>query len=73
MEMDMYRFYCEEGVSFDGSIVLTGSDVNHIKNVLRMKQGERLIACDGANIPVSSPNALVKNTQEIAPIIEALA
>ncbi len=43
----MYRFYCEEGVSFDGSIVLTGSDVNHIKNVLRMKQGECLIACDG--------------------------
>lgn len=43
----MYRFYCEEGAALDGSLVLTGSDVNHIKNVLRMKQGERLIACDG--------------------------
>lgn len=47
MEMDMYRFYCEEGAAPGGSLVLTGSDVNHIKNVLRMKQGERLIACDG--------------------------
>lgn len=43
----MYRFYCEEGASFGGNLVLTGSDVNHIKNVLRMKQGECLIACDG--------------------------
>lgn len=43
----MYRFYCEEGTAKNGQLTLTGSDVNHIKNVLRMKAGERLIACDG--------------------------
>jgi 16S rRNA (uracil1498-N3)-methyltransferase len=28
-------------------ITITGVDVNHIKNVLRMKQGEELIICNG--------------------------
>lgn len=43
----MYRFYCEEGTALNGQLLLTGNDVNHIKNVLRMKPGEQLIACDG--------------------------
>ncbi|MBQ3545305.1 MAG: 16S rRNA (uracil(1498)-N(3))-methyltransferase [Lachnospiraceae bacterium] len=32
----------------DKKIVITGSDVNHIKNVLRMKIGEELLISDGA-------------------------
>lgn len=43
----MYRFYCEEGSAKDGKLALAGGDVNHIKHVLRMRAGERLIACDG--------------------------
>ena len=31
----------------DGLIRITGSDVNHIKNVLRIRQGEEMLVSDG--------------------------
>jgi 16S rRNA (uracil1498-N3)-methyltransferase len=43
----MPRFYVKPEQIADGRIRLIGSDVNHIKNVLRMKQGEELIICNG--------------------------
>lgn len=43
----VYRFYVEKEQIKDGKIVITGSDVNHIKNVLRMEIGEKIIVCDG--------------------------
>lgn len=43
----MYRFYIESTNISDTTIRIDGADVNHIKNVLRMKIGEKLIACDG--------------------------
>ncbi len=43
----MYRFYIESTKISDTTICIDGADVNHIKNVLRMKIGEKLIACDG--------------------------
>lgn len=45
----MHCFYCEKNqVSEQESrITIAGSDVNHIKNVLRMKTGEQLMVCDG--------------------------
>lgn len=43
----MQHFYVEpEAVSRD-FVLISGSDVNHIKNVLRMKPGEELVICDG--------------------------
>ena len=47
----MQRFFAEPG-SIDlinQRIRLTGSDVNHIRNVLRMKNGEELWVSDGEN------------------------
>lgn len=44
----MYRFYIEPDRIFENKIEITGDDVNHIKNVLRMKQGEKIILCDKA-------------------------
>ncbi len=42
----MYQFFVE-GSSVQGDkIVITGSDVNHITNVLRMKQGEKIRVSD---------------------------
>lgn len=42
----MYRFFLQaENVNGD-SLTITGEDVNHIKNVLRMKMGEELEAVD---------------------------
>jgi len=43
----MYRFYIHPAHVFGDTLEITGTDVNHIKNVLRMRQGEKLIACDG--------------------------
>lgn len=43
----MFHFFVSpENISAD-TVTVTGGDVNHIKNVLRMKQGERFIANDG--------------------------
>ena len=44
----MYRFYIEPSQKQGDIIEITGEDVNHIKNVLRMKNGEKFILCDGA-------------------------
>jgi 16S rRNA (uracil1498-N3)-methyltransferase len=43
----MYRFYVEPGQITDSEIVIFGTDVNHIRNVLRMQPGEQLVVCDG--------------------------
>lgn len=39
----MYNFFVEKDKSPDGLYVIEGADYNHIKNVLRMKVGERII------------------------------
>lgn len=38
----MYQFFIEPSGVQGGHIVITGSDVNHIKNVLRMRTGEKI-------------------------------
>lgn len=43
----MYHFYTDRSNIGVNQITLEGEDVNHIKNVLRMKPGEELIICDG--------------------------
>ncbi|WP_310602073.1 16S rRNA (uracil(1498)-N(3))-methyltransferase [Anaerosporobacter sp.] len=43
----MYRFYIEQSQVHEDFITIEGSDVNHIKNVLRMKIGEAMVLCDG--------------------------
>lgn len=43
----MYRFFVESNQIGEESISITGADVNHIKNVLRMKIGETVLISDG--------------------------
>ena len=43
----MYRFFVEESQIYDGTVHITGSDVNHIKNVLRMRPGEKILVSTG--------------------------
>lgn len=43
----MYQFFVEPGQINDKRVVITGSDVNHIKNVLRMKTGEEIAVSNG--------------------------
>ena len=42
----MYHFFTDEKNILNDRILITGSDVNHIKNVLRMKPGERIVVSD---------------------------
>lgn len=43
----MYRFFVDESQILQDEIVITGPDVNHIKNVLRMKPGEKVLVSNG--------------------------
>lgn len=47
----MYQFFVEQSQIniHDKSVIIIGSDVNHIKNVLRMKVGEELSVSNGAD------------------------
>ena len=43
----MYQFFVEPSQIQDKKIIITGSDVNHIRNVLRMKVGEEIAVKSG--------------------------
>lgn len=43
----MHRFYVGAESIEGNKIVITGTDVNHIKNVLRLNKGEKIVICDG--------------------------
>ena len=43
----MYRFFVSPDQIGDKSIVITGSDVKHIRSVLRMRPGEEIRICTG--------------------------
>ncbi len=43
----MHRFYVNEDSLSGSMITISGPDVNHIKNVLRMKPGDEIVICNG--------------------------
>ena len=45
----MNQFFVEPGQIREKKIIITGKDVNHIKNVLRMKTGEELSVSNGCD------------------------
>ena len=45
----MHRFFVEEPAMGENSITITGGDVNHIKNVLRMAVGDKICVINGQN------------------------
>ena len=45
----MHRFFVEEPAMGEDSITITGGDVNHIKNVLRMSVGDKICVINGQN------------------------
>ena len=46
----MYHFYTDRSNIYEDHILLDGPDVNHIRNVLRMRDGEEVIICDKEGI-----------------------
>jgi len=45
----MYQFFVEPGQIGQDRVVITGEDVNHIKNVLRMRTGEEIAVRNGSD------------------------
>lgn len=45
----MYQFFVEPSQIQDKKIIITGGDVNHIKNVLRLKIGEEIAVRNGVD------------------------
>lgn len=45
----MYQFFVSPGQIADHAVTITGGDVNHIKNVLRMKPGEEIAVSNGVD------------------------
>ena len=44
---NMYQFFVAPSQITDKTVIIDGGDVNHIKNVLRMKPGEKLQSVTG--------------------------
>ncbi len=45
----MYQFFVEPSQIQGKRVVITGNDVNHIRNVLRMKAGEEISVSNGVD------------------------
>ena len=43
----MYRFHVSADQLAEKEVFISGGDVNHIKNVLRLEVGDWIVACDG--------------------------
>jgi 16S rRNA (uracil1498-N3)-methyltransferase len=43
----VYRFYISNEQIAENEITIVGSDVNHIRNVLRLEEGDWVVACNG--------------------------
>ena len=43
----MHHFFADPSQVAEDTVTITGPDVNHMKNVLRMKPGEALLVSDG--------------------------
>ncbi len=69
----MYQFFVEDEQVTEDGVLITGSDVNHIRNVLRMKPGEkvRISTRTGANYLCSITQ--VEEMSVTAQIVEAVA
>ncbi len=48
MEGEMRRFFIEKPDSEYGKVSIVGADANHIKNVLRMRTGDKITILDGS-------------------------
>ncbi|MBQ9767305.1 MAG: RsmE family RNA methyltransferase, partial [Lachnospiraceae bacterium] len=66
----MYRFYIEPSQKQGDTIEIIGEDVNHIRNVLRMKNGEKFILCDGAGMDYLCELAGTKERNLLATVLE---
>ena len=65
----MHHFFTEPSQIGEREIILTGPDVNHIKNVLRMCPGEEILISDGQGTDYRCKLAVINDTSVTASIL----
>lgn len=66
----MNQFFVEESQIQGSEIVIEGTDVNHIKNVLRMKAGEEVLISDGEGNDYCCEIDTLSEDEVLAKIVE---
>lgn len=66
----MHWFYVKHSQITEKQIYITGEDVNHIKNVLRMNKGEKIVICDGEGKDYYCSISDINKSQVVADILE---
>ena len=66
----MYRFFVKKDQIQEDAVIIIGSDVNHIKNVLRMKKGETILISDGEDREYVCTIDELENEQGMAHFVE---
>ena len=70
----MYLFFVDRTAIGEGEAAITGPDVNHIKNVLRMKPGDKLRISDGEKLCYNCRiSAFGKSGEQDAVFLELLS
>lgn len=62
MVNNMQRYFINKTQVSDNQIEITGSDFHHIKNVMRMKEGNQILVCDELNTYLCSINYFDNNS-----------
>lgn len=62
---NMYNFFIEEENKHDGFCYIDGADFNHIKNVLRMKEGDTLLVSCNAKSSLCEITSFLDETVEV--------
>ena len=68
----VYHFFTETEFFTESEAVITGPDVNHIKNVLRMKPGEQILLSDGKGANCLCEITEIENSRVLARILPEL-
>lgn len=64
----MYHFFAKHENIFENEIIIDGDDVNHIKNVIRLKIDDNIIISSGDNVDYYCHIAEISETQITAQI-----
>ena len=67
----MHRFFINKKNIKDNSVIIDGEDVKHIKNVLRLKEGEEVVVCDGESSDYLITIETINKNEVIGTIKEA--
>lgn len=66
----MNQFFVEESQIHGSEIIIEGTDVNHIKNVLRMKPGEEVMISNGTDKHYICSIVTISEEQVVAKIVD---